>query len=131
MIFSTFTTTLKAYTRGNEYLDNIHHADFVMEQLVMSLRSAAHFESAPGLYGMRLEDQNAGRHPGDAVSFVTASKAFMPVDSELQGLHRIQITIGDDKNGDPGVVVRAMPFLTTKEEDDFDPYRFGIRARKK
>ena len=45
LVYSTFTTTLKAYTTGTDYLDNIHHGDYVMEQLVMVLRSASFFEN--------------------------------------------------------------------------------------
>ncbi|MFH0878288.1 MAG: prepilin-type N-terminal cleavage/methylation domain-containing protein, partial [Lentisphaerota bacterium] len=38
IIYSTFSGTVRAWTRGTELLDDLHHGDFVMEQLTSALR---------------------------------------------------------------------------------------------
>jgi len=101
----------------------MHHGDYIMEQLVMVLRSAAFFENAPYRYGMWLDDGNAGRYAGDSISIVTASSGFMKPDHDLaQGLHRIQISIEKNKDYDEAVAIRALPFLSVKEFKDVDPW---------
>lgn len=34
LVFTIFTTTLRAWNQGTEALTRLHHGDFVMEQLV-------------------------------------------------------------------------------------------------
>ena len=120
IIWQTFTGTVKAWQRGGQLLDELRHGDFVMEQVVSALRSAAFPPSAKtsgGRYGFRLETGNAGSYPGDKLSWVTTSSAFIPPDSELaKGTHRIILSIEDNEDGDPSVCVRAYDPLM--EEDD-------------
>ena len=117
IIWQTFTGTVKAWQRGGQLLDELRHGDFVMEQVVSALRSAAFFKTSPGRYGFRLETGNAGSYPGDKLSWVTTSSAFIPPDSELaKGTHRIILSIEDNEDGDPSVCVRAYDPLM--EEDD-------------
>ena len=82
IIWSTFSSTLRAWRRGGELLDELHNGDFIMEQLVLALRSTAFFETAPHLYGFRLEDRG-GLYAEDMMSWATTSAAFIPVDSKL------------------------------------------------
>ncbi len=123
IIVGTFSTTVGAWKRGNELLDDLHHGDFIMEQLVASLRSAAYFDTAPDKYGFRLEDRSGGDYPADMISWVTSGTAFMPPGSPLaNGLHRLVFTVEDNEDGDPAVAIRAFPHLADIEDDDEDPW---------
>ncbi len=123
IIVGTFSTTIGAWKRGNELLDDLHHGDFIMEQLVASLRSAAYFETAPDKYGFHLDDRGGGSYPADMISWVTSGTAFMPPGSPLaNGLHRLVITVEDNEDGDPAVAIRAFPHLADIEDDEEDPW---------
>jgi type II secretory pathway pseudopilin PulG len=117
IIWETFSGTVKAWQRGSALLDELRHGDFVMEQLVSALRSAAFFKDNASRYGFRLETGNAGSYPGDKLSWVTASSAFIPPDSELsKGTHRIIFNIEDNEDGDPSVCIRAYDPLLEDED---------------
>lgn len=122
VIWQTFSSTIGAWRRGGELLDELRHGDFVMEQLVSALRSTAFFESRPGKYGFALKNSDK-TYPADKLSWVTASSAFMPPDSPLMNsLHRIVFSIEDGPDGELGVAIRAYPQLAEIEEDDVDPW---------
>jgi len=124
IIYTTFTTTMKAWRDGSTLLEDLRHGDFIMEQLVSALRSSAYFEDSGRYYGFRMEDSTAGRYPGDVLSWVTASSAFIPHDSPLaRSMHRIEFTIADNNDGDPSVAITAYPYLADEEEiDDAEPW---------
>jgi len=129
IIWNTFSSTLRAWRRGGELLDNLHHGDFVMEQLVMAMRSAAFFDTAPHVYGFRLDSQG-GRYPRDEISWVTSGSAFIPPDSPLlNGLYRITITVENNDDGDPAVAVRAYPHLAEVDEFDVDPWYVSTKVQ--
>jgi hypothetical protein len=129
IIWATFAGTLKAWTRGNELLDHLHHGDFVIEQLVLSLRSAAFFKTSPGVYGFRLESQG-GDYEQDEFSWVTSGSAFIPPDSPLlNGLYRINVTVGSDEEGDRALLVWAYPHLAEEEDTDIDPWPISSRIK--
>lgn len=117
IIIGTFSTITRAWEQGSKAIDGLHHGDFVMEQLVSALRSAAFFKSAPEKYGFWLESRESGSYPNDKISWVTAGTAFIPRDSYLtRGLHRIETTIEDNKDGDESFAVRAFPHLADPED---------------
>jgi hypothetical protein len=119
IIYTTFTTTMKAWRDGSTLLEDLRHGDFVLEQLVSALRSSAYFEGAGGYYGFRMEDKSAGRFPGDVLSWVTANPAFIPVDSPLaRSMHRIEFTIDRNDEGDPAVAITAYTYLADEDEVD-------------
>jgi len=122
IIMGTFSATVTAWRQGGELLEELRHGDFVMEQLVSALRSAAFFPSAPEKYGFHL-DSGALGYPADTISWVSSSSAFMPPDSHLnQSLHRISFSVEQNKDGDPSVSIRAWPHLSEETEDDVDPW---------
>ena len=119
IIISTFSTITRAWQQGSKAIDGLHHGDFVMEQLVSGLRSSAFFVSAPEKYGFHLESRESGSYPNDIVSWVSSGTAFIPRDSYLtKGLHRIEVTIDDNEDGDPAFSVRAFPHLADPDETD-------------
>ena len=127
IIWSTFSGTVKAWRRGSQLIDELHHGDFVMEQLVAALRSAAFFPSKPEKFGFWLDD-NGDR---DEISWVTSGSTFMPPGSPLaQGLHRLMVTIDSDKNGDDSFTVRAFPHLKEEmDEGDVDAWHISSRIK--
>jgi type II secretory pathway pseudopilin PulG len=123
VIILTFAVTLRGWRRGAELLEGLHHGDFVMEQLVSAMRSTAFFGSDPTRYGFWLEDLEGTEYPADRISFVTAGTAFMPPESPLaNGLHRIEITVQENEDGEPGVAVRAFAHLTDEEDWEVEPW---------
>ena len=117
IIWETFSGTVQAWQRGSQLLDELRHGDFVMEQLVSALRSAAFFKTNPGRYGFRLETGNAGSYPGDKLSWVTVSSAFIPPDSVLsKGTHRLIFSIEDNDDGEAAVCIRAYDPLLENED---------------
>ncbi len=123
IILSTFTVTIRAWGNGTALLEDLHHGDLVMEQLVSALRSAAYFDNRPDKYGFHLKDRSYGSYPGDLISWVVSGTAFMPPDSELaNGLHRIVVSIEDNEDGDASVAVRAFPHLAEIDDEDEDPW---------
>ncbi len=122
VIVSSFTVTLRGWTRGGELLENLHHGDFVMEQLVSALRSTAFMHNTPEKYGFWLETRG-GRFPQDSISWVTSGTAFMLPDSPLaNGLHRLEVGIERNDQGDPAVAVRAFPHLADFDEMSSDTW---------
>jgi prepilin-type N-terminal cleavage/methylation domain-containing protein len=120
----SFSTMLRAWEQGTQAIDELHHGDFVMEQLVSGLRSAAFFKSTPDKYGFWLEDRESGPYPNDVISWVASGTAFIPRDSYLtKGMHRLEVTIEDNEDGDPAFAARAFPHLLDHDEmDDVEPW---------
>ena len=118
VVWGAFTVTLSGWTRSRRMLDEMRHGDFVLEQLVSALRSAAFMgaDRKPGLFGFRLTDRG-GRYSADTLSWVTSSSAFLPPDSPLHNsLHRLSVGIGEDAHGQPAVTVTAWPYLLEEDE---------------
>lgn len=130
IIWSTFATTIDGWRRSGEFLDRITHGDFVIDQLVASLRSAAFFPNKPEKYGFWLESRGGGDAPRDRISWVTSGGAFvLPEDPLSRGLYRIMLTVEDSSGGDSGLSVRTFPHM--KEEldpDDAEPWFVSPRV---
>ncbi len=119
LVGGIFFTGVMAWKKGSKLADELHHGDFVMEQLVSALKSAAHFPTAPDKYGFRLEHES-GRFPEDRFSWVKSGVAFMPEDNIFaRGLHRIECAIEDNEEGEPSFAVRAYSYFA-EDEDDVD-----------
>ncbi|HRZ10855.1 MAG TPA: prepilin-type N-terminal cleavage/methylation domain-containing protein [Kiritimatiellia bacterium] len=119
IVWSTFTAAVNGWQRGTKLLDQLHRGDFVMEQLVLALRSAAFFSNRPDKYGFRLDESGGGEGSRDTMSWVTSGMAFLPPDSPLaNGLHRLEFGLDTDDEGRPAVAIRAWPHLADEEESD-------------
>ncbi|MBU1694785.1 MAG: type II secretion system GspH family protein [Verrucomicrobia bacterium] len=119
IVWSTFSATVNGWQRGTKLLDQLHQGDYLMEQFVIALRSAAFFSSTrPDKYGFRLDAHGGGEDSADVISWVTSGSAFLPPDSYLaNGLHRLEVSLDRDNEGRPAVAVRAWPHLADEEED--------------
>jgi len=120
IVWQTFSVSIKAWRKGENFLSEMHHGDFVMEQLTEALRSAAYFDQSGGIYGFRLENREEGKYPNDILSWVKSGTAFMPPDAKLgSGLHRVDFTVDNNDDGDAAVMARIYPHLADQDEDDF------------
>jgi len=116
--WQTFAFATRAWTSARKMLDKTHHGDFVMTQLSSALRSMAFFDSAPERYGFRI-DRQSGDYGEHTISWVTASKAFMPRNTAFShGLHRIEVGAGTDDDGNEGLLVSVWSQMA--DEDDVE-----------
>ncbi len=137
VVWQSFTAAINAWQRGDELIKDLHHGDFVMDQLVQSLRSAAYFDGSGDIYGFRLEKRRDGRYPNDILSWVKSGSGLMPYGSRLaHGLHRVEFTVDRGEAGDDVVMVRVFPHLARDDEDfaegeswELSPYVQGVEAR--
>lgn len=137
VVWQSFTAAINAWRRGDELIKDLHHGDFVMDQLVQSLRSAAYFDGSGDIYGFRLEKRHDGRYPNDILSWVKSGRGLMPYGSHLaNGLHRVEVTVDRGEAGDDLVMARIFPHLARDDEDfsegetwELSPYIKGVEAR--
>ncbi len=130
IIWSTFATTIDGWRRSSEFVDRISHGDYVIDQLVSSLRSTAYFKNRPDKFGFWLDSKGGGDAPRDTISWVTSGTAFMLPDDPLgKGLHRIMLTVEDAPSGDSGLAVRAFQYMEEEiDKDDVDPWFVSPRV---
>ncbi|MCS6772405.1 MAG: prepilin-type N-terminal cleavage/methylation domain-containing protein [Kiritimatiellae bacterium] len=113
IVWQSFAAITRAWRRSMQVADNVRHGDFVIDQLVSALRSAAYFPLRPDRYGFWLEN----RGDRDVVSWVTSGTAFIPPDSPLAlGLRRIMVGIEPNEDGVEAFTVRAFPHLAESLE---------------
>jgi len=122
MVCVVFGTVTASWRRSSAAAEDMHHGDFVLEQLGMGLRSA-YFPDTGGKekdYGFWLENIGSGESAADSISWVKQGSALSESNSpSVAGPHRVQFSLETDENGDSGAAVRfwrpyAMPA-------DFDP----------
>ena len=120
--YMTFSTVIKAWSRGSELTEQLHRGDFVAEQLVVALRSTYYPESnqKDSKYGFWMEDDGDGETAEDEISWVAIGSALIGKENVYFGSpHRIRVTIEDDEDGNTGVAVRS--WRVKGQEEDFEP----------
>jgi prepilin-type N-terminal cleavage/methylation domain-containing protein len=132
LVFGSYFQVVKAKRKGEALLDRIRQSDWVMDQIVVALRSSVMLENNPKKCAFWLEDDES-TYPADVISWVTSSAAFMPPRSQMAyGLHRIFLSIEDDENGEPALHASAYPYLADDSADDFeDPEPWLVSRRIK
>lgn len=127
IVWQTFVAVTKAWRRGGQVTDEIRHGDFVMDQLVSALRSAAYFPLKPDRYGLWFDN----RSERDQLSWVTSGTAFIPPDSPLaMGVHRIMVGIEPNRDGDDSFTVRAFAHLSEEiDKNDVDAWHISSRVK--
>ncbi len=126
--FGIFTAVTKAWQRGMALSDEMQHGDFVMEQLVMGLRSAYYRgggTNAQTQFGFWLEDQGGGSSARDAISWVKLGPSLIGRGSEQsKGPHRVKFHLVPDPDTDESAA--AVTVWSPDEylqPEDFDPDR--------
>lgn len=125
MVFATcylaFSSALNAWRRGTEYLEKQHHSDFIQEQILSALRSAAFQDSAQFAYGFWHKDSELSGLPNDEISWVTASPAFTRA-PYTHALHRLYLAI-DRELEEPALSAKAQFHFADEREVNPSEYR--------
>ena len=122
VVTMTLSTGVESWRVGTSMADEAHHADAVMEQLVMALRSAYYPEASSPTYeyGFRIEDD--GNEPPDSldtISWVKVGNSLVGEDVSWAGAaHRVEVFVSDDPNNS-GLFVKAWQLVGL--DDEFDP----------
>jgi prepilin-type N-terminal cleavage/methylation domain-containing protein len=117
--FGIFATVTKAWQRGTAMSQDLHHGDFVIEQLIGGLRQARYRNKNDGVL---LTDNGDGPEARDAISWVKEGSDLVGEDSPLsKTFHRVKFFIGaDEETSKIGAVYTAWGD-TYLQPDDFDP----------
>ena len=120
--YLSFTTVVQAWRKGVTLSDRLQHGDFVMEQLVMALRSA-YYPDARGTqtrYGFWVEDEGDGQDVSDRISWVKLGSALVGRSAVFAGTpHRVEFFVEEDDRGDSLAMVKA--WRLEGQPEDFDP----------
>jgi prepilin-type N-terminal cleavage/methylation domain-containing protein len=119
--FMTFAAATTAWQRGTALVDSLHHGDFVVQQLVMGLRSAYYPETGKkSEYGFVHEDNGDDASAEDTISWVKLGGALVGRNNPVsQTPHRVEFFLTDDEDGDRVAAVKAWPLQG--QDEDFDP----------
>jgi prepilin-type N-terminal cleavage/methylation domain-containing protein len=120
--YMTFSTVIKAWSRGAQLTEELHHGDFVVEQIMLGLRSAYYPESdqKDSKYGFWQVDNGDGEGASDEISWVALGSALIGKENVYFGSpHRVRVTIEDNEDGDPAVAVRS--WRVKGQDEDFEP----------
>lgn len=120
--YMAFSTIVIAWRRGVALTDHLHHGDFVMEQLVMALRSTYFPDSdaATTRHGFWLEDDGDGETESDVISWVKLGSSLVGNQERFQGTpHRVTFYVDKDEDGEQAVLVKA--WRLDGQPEDFDP----------
>jgi len=120
--FLCFSAATTAWKKGQKLSDNLHHGDFIIEQVVMGLRSAYFPEGSAvrGTYGFWNEDGGEGEGAQDWISWVKLGRALVGDDCPFAGTpHRVKLALANDDDGKTRVAVTA--WRLHGQPDDFDP----------
>ncbi len=126
--YYSFTVATRVWRTGTDAADAIHHADFVMEQVSMALRSAYYPDNSTpdGTYGMVIVSDGDGEESHDQLSWVKMGNALVGSDSEVANSpHRIilySVPAGESNEKgfeDGGIAIKAWNITALPE--DFDP----------
>jgi prepilin-type N-terminal cleavage/methylation domain-containing protein len=119
--YAVFAAATRAWQRGLALSEDLHHGDFVIEQLVMGLRSAVWRGRGDGFW---LRNEGSGPYAADAISWVKAGPALIGEESEAaKSLHRIEFTVRKNPDAEkPGAAITAWgdDYL---QPEEFDPSR--------
>jgi prepilin-type N-terminal cleavage/methylation domain-containing protein len=123
--YGVFSAVSKAWQRGLALSDDLHHGDYIMEQLVMGLRSAYYNPSNPNdaKYGFWLEDEGSGESARDTIAWVKLGSSLVGERSEVaKGAHRVKFTVRTNPETDePGAAITAWSPEAYLQPEDFDP----------
>ncbi len=125
------STATRSWRVGVEAADAVNHGDYIMEQILMGLRSAYYPEvnsvdSGAGQYGMQLENDGDEEQAHDSLMWVKLGSALVGADSEVANTpHKVVLSIvgkGESENEDfeaGGLVLKSWRMSALPE--DFDP----------
>lgn len=120
VIVGALTAVSLSWRKGTQLSDQLSHADFVVEQVVMGLRSAYYPNGgvAPA-YGFNMEDEGMGEGASDSMSWVKIGGSLVGADCPFAGTpHRVQFYCDTSRKAG-GAMVRA--WRLQDQIENFDP----------
>lgn len=120
VMYMTLSVIAGAWRRTVVLSENLSHGDFVMDQLVMGLRSAYYPEAAlDPQYGFIHIDDGEGPEADDSISWVKLGASVVGKNCAFAGTpHRIEISMMEDEKG-RGIAFKA--WRIQGQPEDFDP----------
>jgi prepilin-type N-terminal cleavage/methylation domain-containing protein len=116
--FMTFNAATTAWQRGTSMVDRLHHGDYVMQQVLVALRSA--YFKQEGLHGFQHTSGGLGSSASDEISWVKLGGALVGREQDyVETPHRVRLFMGRDDNGREGIAFTG--WRLAGQEDDFDP----------
>ena len=117
--YAIFAAVTKAWQRGMALSEDLHHGDFVIEQLCMGLRSAVYRDRNDGFW---LTDDGHDAQSSDAISWVKTGPALVGEEADVaKSIHRVRFVVRkNEANHKPGASVTAWGGEYLQPED-FDP----------
>lgn len=125
------STATRSWRVGVEAADAVNHGDYIMEQILMGLRSAYYPEvgtvdGSAGQYGMQLVNDGDEESARDSLTWVKLGSALVGADSEVANTpHKVVLSIvgkgesGNEELDAGGLVLTSWRMSALPE--DFDP----------
>ncbi len=120
--FMTFSAATSAWQRGTALMDRIHHGDFVINQLVMALRSTYYPQGQGELpaYGFQQVDNGSGPESQDEISWVKLGGALIGRElAYAESPHRVRFFLTANEAGRLSAAV--VSWRIDGQPEDFDP----------
>ena len=120
--FLCYNAAVRAWRAGTELSNSLHQGDFVIEQLIMGLRSAC--KKTDGKTVFVLKDDGDGASAHDSIQWIKLGSAMIGSDSPYAGMpHAVEVSIRDVPNArgkaQTGLAVRS--WRLDLQQEDFDP----------
>lgn len=123
VVSMTLSVGVETWRTGTALADEAHHADAVMEQVVMALKSAYYPETKDATYEFGFQHEDDGESPdaADVISWVKIGNSLIGEDVPWAGsAHRVELFLNTEESEEgPGLYVKAWQLVGQDEE--FDP----------
>ena len=119
--FLGYDAAVRAWRSGTELSNSLHQGDYIMEQLVMGLRSA-YWRKATG-YGFMLTDDGDGATARDSIQWTKLGTALVGADAPYAGMpHAVEVSIRDveDARGKTHSGLAVRSWRLDLQQSDFD-----------
>lgn len=127
LVFYTFDVAVSSWRAGTEFSERINHADFVMDQLVMGLRSAYYPDAGRIVpeYGLQLFDDGNDENALDTLAWTKIGSSLVGADAPYAGVpHRIELGVMEEKGRRSSDTVKGLAYRAWRQDlnpEDFDP----------
>ena len=120
--FLGYDAAVRAWRAGTELSNSLHQGDYIMEQLVMGLRSA--YCPRPSGYGFTMTDDGDGPTARDSIQWTKLGTALVGADASYAGMpHAVEVSVRDvtDARGKTRTGLAVRSWRLDLQQADFDP----------
>ena len=125
--FLGYNAAVRAWRSGTELSNNLHQGDYIMEQLVMGLRSAywraPAAKSTASQYGFMMSDGGDGASARDSIQWTKLGSALVGVDAPYADMpHAVEVSIREveDARGKVRTGLAVRSWRLDLQQADFD-----------